>query len=290
MSWTFSAIAYSDLDPVMERRAQWGDYWFKHHLTEALVDAGGIPVSGTADVLLHLFGSPAHDLPPAHLKILWIHSHPDWIQRRVLERYDVILCTSKPFTRRLVMEGWKARWLMVPTHMKPMESTIEYPVVFVGNNRRNHLRKAVGFLLDAKDRIDFPLAIWGEGWEGLLNPSWYRGRCVPNEYLNGLYASAALVLNDHHEDMAREGFLNPRILDGTASGSLVLTDPVLGMDDLVSLPHYTDAHELLDLMTFFLGHPDERASLQATAHQCLAEFTYDRSARYIVEQIHSRLG
>jgi spore maturation protein CgeB len=59
-----------------------------------------------------------------------------------------------------------------------------------------------------------------------------------------------VVLNDHWDDMARDGFLSNRLFDAAASGALVVTDPVPGVEELFGgavLP-YRDVAELRALL------------------------------------------
>jgi len=143
----------------------------------------------------------------------------------------------------------------------------------------------MGYLLDQKDVLSATPAVWGDGWESVLPASWYRGRFVANENLNALYAGAAVVLNDHHDDMAREGFLNPRILDATAAGALVVTDPVLGMNELAAFPVYSNARELGEHIRHLLAHPAERRAIRDAAWKRLAGFTYAGAVQAILERI-----
>ncbi|MDP2993182.1 MAG: hypothetical protein Q8N82_07490, partial [Deltaproteobacteria bacterium] len=77
-------IAYSDSDPIVERRPLWGDYWLKEHLTGEFKKLN-YPLTRTSpEVLLHLFGKPLESLPKDTHNILWHHSHPDWITPRIL--------------------------------------------------------------------------------------------------------------------------------------------------------------------------------------------------------------
>ncbi len=290
MSVTFSILAYSDLDRRIERQPLWGDFWFKFHLADTLNGAGLVQTNSSPDVLIHLFGAPMDPLPRALLRILWIHSHPDWLSPALLSRYDLIFCASRPFTRRLVCSQWPAEYLMIPTHMKPSIRPEAHAVVFVGNNRRNGLRKVVRYLLEQQDLLPAAPEVWGDGWEGTIPASWYRGQRVANEELNHLYASSAIVLNDHHDDMAREGFLNPRILDSIAAGALAVTDPVLALNELVDLPVYRNSLELAEHIRHLLEHTNERQNLRDAAWKRLSSFTYQNAVETIVDRIQARLG
>jgi glycosyltransferase involved in cell wall biosynthesis len=112
-------------------------------------------------------------------------------------------------------------------------------------------------------------AIWGEGFEGLVPPACLKGRYFPNEKLPTLYASAKLILNDHHADMLREGFLNPRILDGLGSGGVVLSDALVHGREIFgdSVHWWHDPAELNQKIDFLLKDETSRKiSIQAGIH------------------------
>ena len=137
-------------------------------------------------------------------------------------------------------------------------------------------------LISIREELDCSIRIWGDGWDGSVPADWYAGREYPSESLNYLYSSARIILNDHHQDMSREGFINPRILDGLAAGSLVITDPVVGLDELLNIPVYKDSQELLALIRNFLADERGRENMIKTASQKLKLFTYEKTVRDIL--------
>jgi len=283
--------AFSDMDPRPERRRLWGEYWIKKRLEDEFIRRG-CRVEESADksrpdVLIHLFGQPLREMPEAGCRILWIHSHPNDLPVPVPREYDIVLCSSRPFTEKLNKGGTKARWLMIPTHMKPMPEVSPYmektDVIFVGNNRRQGMRRLMADLMSIGAAIDCSLKVWGDGWDGTIPAGWYAGREYPAESLNELYSSAKIILNDHHEDMAREGFINPRILDGLAAGTMVITDPVLGIGELFHIPVYHDADELLAMINKYLTDEIGRENIVKNTSEKLNCFTYENSVRIILE-------
>ncbi|MDA8432758.1 MAG: glycosyltransferase [Nitrospiraceae bacterium] len=251
-------IAYSDSYSEPDPRV-WGDYWLKENLLREF-SALGYPVDNLRPkVLLHLFGEPLERVPDDVYSVLWIHSHPDWITPEILRRYRKIYCISDRFCRKLRTAGFDAGHLMVPTAMTPLRRDREYDVVFVGNTKQGMARKIVRDLGDVPCRVK----VWGWGWKGLIPDEWYGGEYYENSLLGGLYAASGVVLNDHHEDMRREGFINPRILDVLASGGFVVSDSVAGLDELFdgSVPAYRDAEDLRRIITRYLRDDAARAAL-----------------------------
>jgi spore maturation protein CgeB len=162
-------------------------------------------------------------------------------------------------------------------------------VVFVGNNRRNGRRKLIDDLLSIRGKIDCNVEIWGNGWDGIVPPEWLRGRYFPNEELNALYSSARIVLNDHHDDMARDGFLNPRIVDAIAAGALPITDPVAGLEEAGNIPVYRNAEELADLIGRYLSNGNAARAIIEQARSNIAGWTYEGAAELISQFFQSRV-
>jgi spore maturation protein CgeB len=277
-------IAYSDFYDVPDRKV-WGDYWLKEYLLKEFAKAG-YPVGGpTPGVLLHLFGEPVEDIAPGAYPILWIHSHPDWITPQNLSRYRKIYCVSGSFTQKIVSWGFDAETLMVPTAMTPLARDKRYDIVFVGNTKKGEVRKVIRDLGDSP----YDVKVWGWGWKGLIPDEWYGGEYYENERLNQLYASSKIVLNDHHEDMRREGFVNPRILDALASGGFVISDRVKGIGEVFgrSVPVYDSPEELRSIIDRFMRDDAGREELSAEGREIALRYTYGTCVRKITGHIAS---
>ncbi len=278
--------AYSDFYTVPEPKV-WGDYWLKENLIKGFA-ALGYPFDNlNPGVFLHLFGEPIEKVPSGAYPILWIHSHPDWITIEILKRYRKIYCISELFSERLRSGGFNAEHLMVPTDMSHLQLDKIYDIVFVGNTKQGKMRKVVKDL----GNVPYRVSIWGWGWKGLIPDEWYAGEYYENGRLNELYASARIVLNDHHEDMRKEGFINPRVLDVLASGGFVVSDSVAGMDELLdgSVPTYHDPNGLRRIIEMFLHDDTARASLSERGRQIVLQFSYRSICEKIIGHIESIL-
>jgi spore maturation protein CgeB len=277
-------IAYSDFYAVPDRKV-WGDYWLKENLLREFAKTGYPVDSSNPDILLHLFGEPVGNIAPGAYAILWIHSHPDWIMPEILRRYRKIYSVSKAFTQKIVSRGFEAETLMVPTAMTPLVRNKRYDIVFVGNTKKGQVRKIIRDLGDSP----YDIKVWGWGWMGLIPDEWYGGEYYPNDRLNELYASSRIVLNDHHEDMRREGFLNPRILDVLASGGFVISDGVKGLGEIFGrcVPVYDSPEELRSMIDRFMRDDAGREQLAAEGREIALRYTYDSCVRKITGHIAS---
>ena len=277
-------VAYSDFYDIPERRV-WGDYWFKENLIKEFVKHGYPVDNSKPRVLLHLFGEPIDKISSETYNILWIHSHPDRITSRVLEKYRKIYCISPSFTRKIKEMGFEAETLMMPTNMEPVETKKKFDIVFVGNTRQRTARRIVS----AMGTPPYVIKIWGWGWKGLIPDEWYGGEYYEYGRLNELYSSARIVLNDHHEDMQREGFINPRILDVLASGGFVISDWVLGIEEFFdcSVPVYHTPEDLRRLLEEFVDDKSARDDRSRKGRERIKQHTYGRCSMTILGHIKS---
>ncbi|MBW2067194.1 MAG: glycosyltransferase [Deltaproteobacteria bacterium] len=276
-------LSFSDTERDEERRLRWGDYWIKHELERVFEEMGHRITRSDPDVLIHLFGIPFNNLPKDPYKILWIHSHPDLICPDILARYDRIYCLSIPFLDKIRSWGFQADLLVGATAKVPVNTEIRHDIVFVGNTKGPYGRKIIKDL----GKTAYDLKVWGEGWENILPPEHYGGLYYENERLADLYAASRIVLNDHHEDMRREGFLNPRILDVIASGGFVISDDIQGIEGIFgeTLVRYKDPRHLKELVEHYISHPEERRKIIERGQKIVRDFTFRRMAGKILEDL-----
>lgn len=131
-------------------------------------------------------------------------------------------------------------------------------LLFVGNTR-NQRRLGVEWAIE----VGLPLTVIGDGWMGRIPSEYVRSDFVPNHLVPGLYASAKVVLADHWPDMRDRGFVSNRIFDALAAGAVVVSDPVIGMEDLFGdvVQTYDSAAELSTVVNGLLDDPPRRAEL-----------------------------
>jgi hypothetical protein len=222
----------------------WGDTHFADALAQALRDLGqdvvtcrrGAHAAGPTyldDVSLALRG--LHPIPPmpGQVNVLWVISHPDDVDPRELDGYDLVCAASEVWSAELsARTGREVVPLLQATEFQPpAPASISGPnqaaVVFVGNAGGDRERPLVWKAVEA----GVPLAVYGRGWEDLPEGVW-RGEYVDNNRLPELYHRHGIVLADHWPDMARNGFIANRVFDAVASGARVICDEVVGVHDV----------------------------------------------------------
>ena len=257
-------------------KANWGDTWFAQDLAEALRALGQIvtidsqsssqrATTPLTDVVLTLRGlTPvAHYLAKDSLPVemVWLMSNPDSIQPGEFDHLDAVFVASNSFVEQLDAVGVRAIPLLQATNpekFKPLDSNelrarvneylrkrLEGSLLFVGGARAG----GRPIVTDAK-RSGAKLAIFGHGWGPLVAANELLGDHVPNEDLNALYQTAAVVLADHEESMRRHGFVSNRLFDAAASGARVLADQPSGDTYLIEDLFGGSVHTYRDLATF----------------------------------------
>jgi len=221
---------------------QWGDTWFARDLVDALRRQGQ-DASTTSrqnahalerendDVVVVLRGLT--EVKPNRSKknsiwILWVISHPELVTRQEAERYDVVFVASN---------HWKPDFVDVrpllqatnPARFSPKAGVSDSgdAVLFVGSTRgvfRPIVQDAIAAQLE--------LSLYGVGWQEYVEGQQIRAEFLANADLPAAYASARVVLNDHHAYMAETGFLSNRLFDATATATRVISDQALGLEEV----------------------------------------------------------
>jgi Glycosyl transferases group 1 len=220
-------------------------------------------------VVVHLKGLSEYEPNPAQFNVLWNISHPEKLTDRECEASDLVLVASEHFAAALrervstpvaVLEQATDPAVFFP-EQDPAHAR---ELVFVGNSRRV-MRRVIADLLPT----DRDLAVWGGDWDGLIDPEHVVGTYLPNDEVRRAYSSAAIVLNDHWDDMREHGFASNRLYDAVACGALVLSDRLAGVEERFggAVVTYETRDELRTLVEHFLANPQERAARGAAGRE-----------------------
>ncbi len=290
--------------PSWEVAPRWGDLHFAVALGRELRRRGHrslvqvLPewedAAGHAyDVAVVLRGLSRHAPKPGQFNVLWNISHPDELTGEECDGYDLVCVASESFAAQV--RGRTRTPVIVleqatdPRLFRP-EPRPEYAheLVFVGNSR-NVRRRIIGDLLPTEHE----LAVYGGGWEPFLDARHVVADHVPNEQVHHVYSSAAIVLNDHWEDMRAHGFISNRIYDAVACGALVISDHVDGLEERFggAVVTYGDRDELHQLVERFLADRAERAARGAAGRELvLAHHTFAHRVDALLAAVHQRMA
>ncbi len=291
LRWSIDTAA-----PAGPRGERWGDTHFARSLAAAL-ERSGQDVSVDSrdarhrlsrdhdDVVLVLRGLDLVEPHPTALNMQWIISHPDLVSLAELKSFDLVYAASLSWPAQVRREwGLPVEPLLQctdPRFFHPDRGTPDTgpPVLFVGNSR-GVFRHAVRTALAA----DADLTVHGADWDEFLDPAAVASSGVPNDEVGALYASAGVVLNDHHVDMRRDSFLSNRLFDAAACGARIATDPVAGLHetfgDLVQV--FREEADLRRLIIApYAAFPDQETR-RAQALRIVAEHTFAQRAERLV--------
>lgn len=285
--------------PSWDVAPMWGDYSFGRALQRALHRHGvrtrlllrpawDTPAAGYADATIGIFGLSIPRVRQGQLSILWIISHPDLATEDVVAGHDVVFVASDLFAEQLTK---RAGIDAIPLHQatdqdrfRPTPGGPSHELLFVANSRGVRRR-----VIDGLAPIEHDLAVYGRSWTpDLIDPRHVLGEHIPNEELAAYYSGAAIVLNDHWQDMADLGFMSNRLYDAAACGALVVSDHVVGIEDEFDsgVVTFTDATELRATVDRFLGDPAARAEHAARAQAAvLARHTFGHRVEQILRTI-----
>lgn len=244
-----------------QRGDLWGDTHFGEALAQALRDVGedvvtcrrGAHDAGPThldDVALAIRGLYPIPPTPGQVNVLWVISHPDDVDLRELDGYDLVFAASAPWSAVLAeRSGREVRPLLQASEFAAPPVAAEHAgppqdlmAVFVGSAGRGRERPLVRKALEA----GVPLAVYGPGWDDLPDGVW-RGPYVDNHRLPALYQRHGIVLADHWPDMARHGFIANRVFDAVASGARVICDEVVGVHDVFDPRDVVVVHDATDV-------------------------------------------
>ncbi len=225
-----------------------GDHWGDTHLARSLAAAlreldqdvvtyrRGTHQSNASyldDVVLGIRGLERIHPQAGKINVLWVISHPDDVTVDELQSFDLVFAASETWSRQMTARsGRPVRVLRQAVDARQLPSA-DAPTgdgsrpVFVGGKYGDRRRQVVFDAMQAG--IDFE--VHGPGWEGLIPAPVLRSSYVPNHQVTSVYRSRGLVLADHWDDMAREGFIANRIFDAVAAGARVISDDVPGIED-----------------------------------------------------------
>jgi spore maturation protein CgeB len=275
---------------VIER---WGDYHFARALQRSLERSGhptrlhflpdwDAPVGAREDVTVHLFGLKEAPTRLGQVNLLWQISHPDLATAELYGRYDHAFVASDAFADRMAaltdVPVTSLHQATDPERFKPDSTGPQHELLFVANSRKVKRRITEDLADTTHD-----LAIYGRGWTPeLVDQRFVRGEGIPNTDLARYYGSATIVLNDHWEDMAAEGFISNRLYDALACGAFVISDHVDGIEEEFegAVATYRRREELEPLIERYLADPSERRRLAERGRAIVLErHTFDVRAR-----------
>lgn len=299
-----SRVAVCTPPPDWTRAHEWGDYPFARDLQRAL-ERRDVPTTvylrsdwsslarAREDAAIQLVGLGDPRPLAGQLNVAWLISHPERATEELLAPYDVLFVASDRFAEALRarsgMDAVPLHQATDPERFRPEPGAPVHDLLYVANARPTRRRTIANLVPTEHD-----LAVYGRGWTAdFVDPRYVKGEHVPNRDLHRWYSAARIVLNDHWDEMAAEGFITNRLYDALASGGFVISDEVPGISEEFdgAVVTYRDAADLRLAVERYLADPEARAAHAARGRAAvLARHTFGHRADEILDQVRPRLA
>ncbi|NLB90407.1 MAG: glycosyltransferase [Clostridiales bacterium] len=286
--------------PNVRELHQWGDYHFAKGLEKAFGKKGyqcdiralpqwEEPFDGK--YVLVLRGKSPYLPKKEHITLLWNISHPDGIALEEYALYDGVCIASTYWTEEINKSLFPpAKTLLQCTDEEvfftPYQEEKSLDLLFVGNARKVH-RKIM------KDLFPTPyqVKIYGQGWEELVEKNYIGGEYIPNEELAQAYQSCKILLNDHWKDMKEQGFISNRLFDGLAAGACILSDDVVGLEEVLPamvITYNGSKKDLKEKIDRYINDPEGRKQMALHGQQeVVSKHTFAKRGETLLALFHS---
>jgi len=220
---------------------------------------------------------------------LWIISHPEAVDIHECDEADLVLVASQRLAAHLRDRTVTPVEVLLqatdPQRFRPLppDPGHAHPVAVVAK-ARDVRRRAVADALSA----GLKPAIYGSGWDELVEPRLVVADYVPNETLPVVYSSIGVLLADHWDAMRAWGMVSNRVFDALSCGTPVITDYLPEVRELfgAAVLMYRDGAELLSLVEATLADPNAARERAAAGRQTvLAAHTFDHRAETFLEAL-----
>jgi len=285
--------------PSKVQQKEWGDYHFAlgmkrafarlgHTVRVDCIDGFNTHERIGDDVSIVLRGLTSYTPITNQVNIMWVISHPDAITLSEYELYDHVFIASEKYARKLIESGLLK--VNVSTLLQCTDPEIFNPNIIPNNNPHKYLfvGNSRGVLRDVvrlSIKNDVPLAVYGAGWENILPQNMCKDKYIPNENLGPFYKGAKVVFNDHWKDMRDNGFISNRIFDVIASGGVMITDYVEGMEKIFesNLMTYTNDEEFTKIIELIQSSGNDD---MVVASQVINKHTFDQRIQEILKVVN----
>ncbi|MGH7323815.1 MAG: CgeB family protein [Candidatus Rokuibacteriota bacterium] len=217
-----------------------------------------------------------------------------------IEPYDLFFTKERYAMRQLQGVGLGNLYYLplycVPSFHHPVEPTPDEArrlagvIALVG--RRYPYRERL-----VRELADYPLGVWGPGWERADDPrvrARVRGPGVWERAKLAIYSGAVLSLNPHHPLNDIVG-VNIRAFELAAAGACQVVDLKEDLGTLFKpgeeVVAYRDLGELRRQLDYYLAHPDEARAIGANARRrALAEHTLRHRIEEMLAAVEQSFG
>lgn len=214
-----------------------------------------------------------------------------------LSGYDLILTSFPHFVPRFQAMGIKSEYFRIGFDTRvldilgPVEQDV--PVSFVGGISRHH-GKAIPLL--EKLAEETPIQFFGYGARTLPKTSSIRKKHKGEVWGPQMYRALARsrITVNRHINVAENNANNMRLYEATGVGALLITDQKDNLGELFEVGKevvaYSSPQECVDLINYYVAHPQEAATIAAAGQQrTLRDHTYRSRMTELSDILHRHL-
>jgi GT2 family glycosyltransferase/spore maturation protein CgeB len=276
-----------------------GDWYPAHELGDALIAIGWRVTylerwrdrwyrpPPSIDVVISLLDAlDTRRLPDGVVTVAWVRGWTDrWLGHPWFEQYDIVLASSHA-SKELIdtRTAHLARLMPLATdprrfHPRESDAAPSVDIVFAGNHGGHE--RGVHAILPTLVAQGRSVAVYGTGWNSVPDVATMARGSLRYDELPSAYADAAIVLDDTAGPTLPDGAVSSRVFDALATGTLVVTDNVVGAREVFGdlLPASADPAGVVALTERYLADPVARRRLagELRAH-VLERHTYAHRA------------
>lgn len=217
--------------------------------------------------------------------IMWNISHPADVQNCEYGLYDFVFFASKLMQDKMKdvvpVDTGVLPQCTDPLVMTSTDGEKKYELLFVGNSRRVY-RQILKDVIPPK----YKLTVYGRHWEEFPVKDYVVADYIDNNEVGQAYHDAKILLNDHWEDMKEYGIVSNRIFDALSAGAFVISDDVVGMDEMLegNVVTYKTPEDLNEKIDYYMQHEEERnAKAKAGMEIVRAKHTFANRADELIK-------
>ncbi len=231
------------------------------------------------------------------IKIAWARNWFErWVKLPFIDQFDYILASSEPaceFMERTLNRT--VHLLKIGTNAERFDREIPFAEDFNSDycftgSYWNDPREIID-MLNPKELENHKFKVFGANWNQVEKFQDYNQGFVEYADMPKIYKGTKLVIDDANRVTKPFGSVNSRVFDALASGTLVLTNGIIGAEDTFGdlLPTFATEEELSSLLNYYLKNEVERETLAKKLQEIVCHYhSYDYRARQLIEIIEGK--
>lgn len=285
--------------PLTGNFIHWGDVYFAEGIKKEFENAGYeayiIPFEKWISAEKTNYRLVLRGIKPYYrdvynnISYMWNISHPNEINVSEYNQYDHVFVASSTLATKLSSNSE----VTVPVSMLLQCSDLDsisfatekykYDLLFVGNTRGVYRQ-----IINDVEGIPYKLSIIGQGWDDTPAKENVISDFVSNCELGQLYHNSKIVLNDHWDDMRKNGFVSNRLFDIVAADAFVISDYMPEIKAIFGdrVETYRSKEELHEKIKYYMENDEQRIIKAEGGRDFICkEHTFANRVKEIIEVI-----